>query len=74
MSPRAVRLSAFAGVFFAVDLLTFHYVVDNIGAGLATMMGNLQVVIVALRRGPCGASGRGATSLSPCRSCCSGSC
>jgi drug/metabolite transporter (DMT)-like permease len=48
MSPRAVRLSAFAGVFFAVDLLTFHYVVDNIGAGLATMMGNLQVVIVAL--------------------------
>ena len=48
MSPRAVRLSAFAGVFFAADLLTFHYVVDNIGAGLATMMGNLQVVIVAL--------------------------
>ncbi len=48
MSPRAVRLSAFAGIFFAVDLLTFHYVVDNIGAGLATMMGNLQVVIVAL--------------------------
>ena len=48
MSARAVRLSAFAGVFFAADLLTFHYVVDNIGAGLATMMGNLQVVIVAL--------------------------
>ncbi len=48
MSARAVRFSAVAGVFFAVDLLTFHYVVDNIGAGLATMMGNLQVVIVAL--------------------------
>lgn len=48
MSSRTVRLSAFAGVFFAADLLTFHYVVDNIGAGLATMMGNLQVVIVAL--------------------------
>jgi drug/metabolite transporter (DMT)-like permease len=48
MSRRTVRLSAFAGVFFAADLLTFHYVVDNIGAGLATMMGNLQVVIVAL--------------------------
>jgi drug/metabolite transporter (DMT)-like permease len=48
MTSRTVRLSAFAGVFFAADLLTFHYVVDNIGAGLATMMGNLQVVIVAL--------------------------
>ncbi len=48
MSGRAIRLSALAGVFFAADLLTFHYVVDNMGAGLATMMGNLQVVIVAL--------------------------
>ena len=33
---------------FAVDLITFHYAVDVIGAGLATVMGNLQVVIVAL--------------------------
>ncbi len=48
MSRRTVGLSALAGVFFAADLLTFHYVVDDIGAGLATIMGNLQVVIVAL--------------------------
>lgn len=48
MSSRTIRLSALAGVFFAADLLTFHYVVDNIGAGLATVMGNLQVVVVAL--------------------------
>jgi drug/metabolite transporter (DMT)-like permease len=48
MSRRAIKLSAIAGVFFASDLLTFHYVVDNMGAGLATMMGNLQVVFVAL--------------------------
>ena len=45
---RTIGLSALAGVFFAADLLTFHYVVDNIGAGLATVLGNLQVVVVAL--------------------------
>jgi len=48
MSARTVRLSALAGLFFAADLLTFHYVVDNMGAGLATVMGNLQVVVVAI--------------------------
>ncbi len=48
MSRRTVLVSALAGVFFAVDLTTFHAVVDLMGAGLATMMGNLQVVLVAL--------------------------
>ena len=48
MGRRTIGLSALAGLFFAADLLTFHYVVDDIGAGLATVMGNLQVVIVAL--------------------------
>jgi drug/metabolite transporter (DMT)-like permease len=48
MSRRTVLLSTLAGVFFAGDLITFHIVVDLMGAGLATMMGNLQVVIVAL--------------------------
>lgn len=48
MSRRTIALSALAGVFFSVDLLTFHYAVDVIGAGLGTVMGNLQVVIVAL--------------------------
>jgi drug/metabolite transporter (DMT)-like permease len=48
MSRRAVALSALAGAFFTVDLITFHVVVDLMGAGLATVMGNLQVVIVAL--------------------------
>jgi drug/metabolite transporter (DMT)-like permease len=47
MSRRTIGLSAAAGVFFAVDLVTFHYAVDVIGAGLGTVMGNLQVVIVA---------------------------
>jgi drug/metabolite transporter (DMT)-like permease len=48
MSRRTVAMSALAGGFFAVDLLTFHIVIDLMGAGLATVMGNLQVVIVAL--------------------------
>jgi drug/metabolite transporter (DMT)-like permease len=48
MSRRTVALSALAGAFFTVDLVTFHIVVDLMGAGLATLMGNLQVVIVAL--------------------------
>jgi drug/metabolite transporter (DMT)-like permease len=48
MSRRAVALCMAAGVCFAVDLITFHYAVNLIGAGLGTLMGNLQVVIVAL--------------------------
>lgn len=48
MSRRTILLSAVAGAFFSADLITFHIVVDLMGAGLATMMGNLQVVIVAL--------------------------
>ena len=48
MSRRTVALSAVAGVFFAGDLITFHIVVDLMGAGLATVMGNLQVVLVAI--------------------------
>ena len=47
MSRRTVALSTIAGLFFAVDLVTFHYAVNVIGAGLGTVMGNLQVVIVA---------------------------
>jgi drug/metabolite transporter (DMT)-like permease len=48
MPRRAIALCAAAGVCFAVDLITFHYAVNLIGAGLGTVMGNLQVVIVAL--------------------------
>ena len=44
MSRRSVGLSLVAGVCFAIDLLSFHYAVDLIGAGLGTVMGNLQVV------------------------------
>jgi len=48
MTRRSLALCVIAGVCFAVDLVTFHYAVDVIGAGLGTVMGNVQVVIVAL--------------------------
>lgn len=48
MSHRTVGISALAGLFFTVDLLTFHYAVDLVGAGLGTVIGNLQVVFVAV--------------------------
>lgn len=47
MHRRTIALSVLAGILFAVDLLSFHYTVDRLGAGLATVMGNLQVVVVA---------------------------
>jgi drug/metabolite transporter (DMT)-like permease len=43
-----VRLSVIAGVFFAGDLLSWHHAVDQVGAGLATVLGNLQVLVVGL--------------------------
>lgn len=48
MPRRTIGLSTLAGVIFAVDLVTFHYAVNWIGAGLGTVMGNLQVLIVGL--------------------------
>jgi drug/metabolite transporter (DMT)-like permease len=49
--PRERRdrlLALSAGVFFAADLICWHYSIDAVGAGLATVLGNLQVVLVAL--------------------------
>ena len=43
-----VRLSIIAGAFFAADLLSWHHAVDAVGAGLATVLGNLQVLVVPL--------------------------
>lgn len=45
---RARRLAALAGVFFAGDLLFWHHAIEYVGAGLATVLGNLQVVIVGV--------------------------
>ena len=35
-----------AGVVFAVNLTLWHEAIDDVGAGLATVLGNLQVVVV----------------------------
>jgi drug/metabolite transporter (DMT)-like permease len=35
-------------MFFAVDLIAWHQGIEEVGAGLATVLGNLQVVLVGL--------------------------
>jgi drug/metabolite transporter (DMT)-like permease len=45
-SARERRLAAFAGAFFAADLIFWHHAIADVGAGLATVLGNLQVVII----------------------------
>jgi drug/metabolite transporter (DMT)-like permease len=47
--PRSARerwLAAAAGALFAVDIMVWHYAIRDVGAGLATVLGNLQVVVV----------------------------
>ncbi|MEO7982306.1 MAG: DMT family transporter [Sporichthyaceae bacterium] len=43
---RARLLAAASGVFFAVDLVLWHHAIGAVGAGIATVLGNLQVVVV----------------------------
>ena len=47
-APGQARLAWFAGVFFAADLVAWHYTIGAVGAGLATVLGNTQVIIVVL--------------------------
>lgn len=47
--PLRSRMFAWiAGAFFAADLILWHNAIDQVGAGLATVLGNTQVVLVAL--------------------------
>ena len=49
--PRAApeRLASLtAGVFFAADLLLWHHSIGDVGAGLSTVLANVQVVLVPL--------------------------
>lgn len=51
LGPRPVRdrrLGAVAGVLFAIDLVCWHHAIVDVGAGLATVLGNLQVAFVPL--------------------------
>jgi drug/metabolite transporter (DMT)-like permease len=45
---RAVALAWLAGGFFAADLVLWHNGIEQVGAGLATVLGNTQVVMVGL--------------------------
>lgn len=47
--PRQARLLAWAaGIFFAADLVLWHHAIEQVGAGLATVLGNTQVILVGL--------------------------
>jgi drug/metabolite transporter (DMT)-like permease len=47
--PLATRLSAMtAGLFLAVDLVLWNHAIADVGAGVATVLGNLQVLFVAV--------------------------
>ena len=48
MPTRTIGVAAVAGVFFAGDLTFWHHAIEYVGAGLATVLGNLQVLIVGI--------------------------
>jgi drug/metabolite transporter (DMT)-like permease len=51
LGPRGVRarsLAWLAGAFFAADLILWHHAIAAVGAGLATVLGNVQVVLVPI--------------------------
>ena len=43
-----LRLTTVAGLFFAIDLIVWARAIEDVGAGLATVLGNLQVVLVGV--------------------------
>jgi drug/metabolite transporter (DMT)-like permease len=43
---RSIAVAAIAGVAFTGDLMFWHHAIEAVGAGLATVLGNLQVIIV----------------------------
>jgi drug/metabolite transporter (DMT)-like permease len=47
-SWRQRRVAVGAGVFFAADLIMWHHSIADVGAGLATVLANIQVVLVPL--------------------------
>lgn len=45
---RARAWAWLAGAFFAADLIAWHHSIEYVGAGLATVLGNTQVLLVGL--------------------------
>ena len=48
MPAQTVGFALLAGVFFAGDLTSWHHAIEYVGAGLATVLGNLQVLVVGV--------------------------
>jgi drug/metabolite transporter (DMT)-like permease len=48
LPTRTVRLALLAGVLFAGDLTFWHHAIAYVGVGLATVLANLQVIIVGV--------------------------
>ena len=46
LPSKARTLGWIAGFFFTVDLILWHNAIEAVGAGLATVLGNLQVLLV----------------------------
>ena len=47
-AARSARIGAFvAGLFLAVDLVLWNHAIAEVGAGIATVLGNLQILFVA---------------------------
>ena len=64
---RERRLGLIAGVLFTADLVLWHHAIEDVGAGLATVLGNLQVVLVAFLAWALLGSGRRTGWRWPCR-------
>lgn len=47
-APASRRWARLAGLCFAADLLLWHHAIAYVGAGLATVLANVQVVVVGL--------------------------
>ena len=62
------------GIFFGVDLLLWHRSIKDVGAGLATVLANIQVVLVPLVAWVVLASGPDGRCSRRCRSRCSACC
>src|SRR5215469_15238598 len=48
MTARSRWLARLAGAFLAADLILWSHAIDDIGAGLSTVVDNFQVVLVPL--------------------------
>lgn len=48
LDASSLRFALAAGAFLGMDLVLYHHTIAAVGAGLATVLGNLQVVVVGL--------------------------